>query len=131
MGSDFDEEARYLHAALFSVVADDTIVERYHEVHRRLFPEQPTSPLVVRIIANRLDAEAIEFALRRRNAGRELTRKLQIISYLAEARRAYVDEFVNLTNNRLVAIVRLGAAAVRSIWKLLKGAVLVRRYGLL
>ena len=126
-----DEEARFLHAALFSRAADDTILERYRDAHRQLFPDELTSPLVVRIVGKRLDAEAIEYALRRRKAGRELTRKLQIISYLAESRRAYHDEFVNIERRRVVSFVVLGAAVARSTWKWLKGEMLVRRHGLL
>jgi hypothetical protein len=126
-----DEEARYLHAALFSTAADDTILERYRDAHRQLFPDEPTSPLVARVVGKRLDAEAIEYALRRRKAGRELTRKLQIISYLAETRREYHDEFVNIERRPIFAFVLLGAALARSTWKLLKGVMLVRRHGLL
>ena len=112
-------------------MADATILKRYRDVHRLLFPDEATTPLVARIVADRLDAEAIEYALRRRGAGAELTRKLQIISYFAETRRAYEDEFVNRSSRRAVAIVLLSAAAVRSTWKLLKGIALVWRHGLL
>ena len=129
--SGLDEEARYLHAALFSTAADDVLLERYRDVHRRLFSDQAPVPLVARIVADRLDAEAIEYALRWRGAGRELTRKLQIISYLAETRRPYHHEFAHASGRRGTAIAILGGAAVRSAWKLLKGALLVRRHGLL
>ena len=124
-------EARYLHAALFTQLADPALVERYRDAHRLLFAGEPTSPLVSRIVERRLDAEAIEYALRRRKAGRELTRKLQILCYLAEARAAYQDEFINRNTRRAGAILALAAAALRSSWKLLKGEWLVRRHGLL
>src|SRR6266850_610748 len=128
---DLAAEARYLHAALFSQPADPAIVERYLDAHRLLFPREPASPLMTTIVERRLDAEAIEYALRRRKAGRELTRKLQILSYLAEVRAAYEPEFLNRTARRGRAIVALAAAALRSLWKLLKGEILVRRHGLL
>lgn len=131
MNGDLEEEARFLHASLFSNPVDRAIVERYVAAHRQLFADRVTSALVTRIVARRLDAEAIEYALRRRNAGRELTRKLQILSYLAEARAAYQDDFVNTKTRRARAIVSLAAAALRSGWKLLKGELLVRRHGLL
>ena len=123
-------EARYLHAALFARPADAVTVERYGRAHRLLFAEALTSPAVSRIVERRLDAEAIEYALRRRPSGRELSRKLQILSYLAEPRAAYQDEFVNRKNRRGAAIVRLAGAALRSARKRVKGELLVRRHGL-
>jgi hypothetical protein len=77
-----------------------------------------------------LDAEAVEFALRRRGTGRELTVKLQILCYLVEVRSAYLSEFVNTESCRPRAMVDLLGATVRSVWKLLKGEYLIRRHGL-
>jgi len=128
---DLAAEACYLHAALFARQPDALTVERYLEAHRLLFAALPTSPLVSRIVEQRLDAEAIEYALRGQPEGRELTRKLQILSYLAEARSAYQDEFINRSDRRGGAIVRLAGAALRSLWKRIKGELLVRRHGLL
>jgi hypothetical protein len=128
---DLAAEARCLHAALFSQAVDPAIVERYVDAHRLLFAGEPASPLVSRIVERRLDAEAIEYALRRRKAGRELTRKLQILCYLAEARAAYQPEFFNRNERHRRAILALIAAALRSVWKLAKGEALVRRHGLL
>jgi len=131
MTPDLAAEARYLHAALFSQPPDPAVVERFVEAHRQLFEHQPPSPLLSTIVARRLDAEAIEYALRRRRAGRELTRKLQVLSYLAEVRAAYEPEFLNRTARPARAMLALAAAALRSAWKLLKGEMLVRRHGLL
>ena len=131
MTDDLDAEARYLHAALFPHPADAVTVERYRQAHRLLFAAASASPVVSRIVERRLDAEAVEYALRRRRRGRELTRKLQILSYLAEPRAAYQDEFVNRKNRRGAAIVTLAGAALRSAWKRVKGELLVRRHGLL
>lgn len=131
MNDSLEEEARFLLGSLFPHRVDRVIVDRYVDAHRQLFAGQSSSPLITRIVSHRLDAEAIEYALRRREAGRELTRKLQILSYLAEVRAAYQDEFVNLKTRRARAIAALAAAALRSGWKRLKGEVLVRRHGLL
>jgi len=127
---DLAAEARYLYAALFPRQPDPLVVERYCEAHRLLFPDRPASPLVARIVERRLDAEAIEYALRRQPEGRELTRKLQILSYLAETRPAGQDEFVNRRDRRGVAMLAVAGAALRSAWKRLKGELLVRRHGL-
>ena len=127
---DLAAEARFLHTALFAQAVDPAVVERYVEAHRLLFAGDPPSPLVATIVERRLDAEAIEYALRRRNVGRELTRKLQILCYLAEARAAYQHEFFNRKERRARAVLALVGAALRSAWKLVKGEALVRRHGL-
>jgi len=125
------EEARYLHAALFRQPPAAAVVERYLQAHRLLFAGGATSPLVSRIVDERLDAEAIEYALRQRGSGHELTRKLQILCYLAEPLSSYHDEFMNRKNRRSAAIVGLARSALRSAWKRVKGELLVRRHGLL
>jgi hypothetical protein len=87
--------------------------------------------MITRIVERGLDAEAIEFALRRRGRGSELTRKLQIASYLAESRAPYLDQFVNLEPSRLRAWTTLTAATLGTLWKLCKGEYLIRRHELL
>jgi hypothetical protein len=82
-------------------------------------------------VERRLDAEAIEYALRRRGQGRELTRKLQIVCYLAEARAACLGEFVNLEAAGARAWVLLTGATLGAAWKLCKGEFTIRRHGLL
>ncbi len=125
------EEARHLHACLFHRPADDTVITRYQAAHRELFPNDESSPLVEKIVAHHLDAEAIEFALRRRGKGCELTRKLQIVSYLQEARSEYLAEFVNFKRSRPRAWIALAAATLGALWKRCKGEYSIRRHGLL
>lgn len=124
-------EARHLHACLFHRPADDAVVARYQAAHRELFSDEDPSPLMDKIVARRLDAEAIEFALRRRGQGRELTRKLQIVSYLQEARAEYLAEFVNFKSSRIRAWSALAAATLGAAWKRTKGEYSIRRHGLL
>jgi hypothetical protein len=125
------EEARYFHASLFHRPADDTTIARYTAAHRHLFPDDSPSHLVTQIVTRRLDAEAIEFALRRRGRGPELTRKLQIVCYLVEVRSTYLTEFVNLHASRVRAWTTLTGATLGAIWKLCKGEYTIRRHGLL
>lgn len=106
-------------------------MDRYEAAHRELFPNEPSPPWLTRVVELRLDAEAIEFALRRRGRGAELTRKLQICSYLAEARAAYLDRFVNFKPSRARAWLALGGATAGALWKFLKGEYAIRRHGLL
>ena len=86
--------------------------------------------VVAKVVARKLDAEAVEFALRRRGQGRELARKMQILCYLVEVRPEYFDEFVNTESSRRRAWAALAGATLRSAWKLLKGEYLIRRHGL-
>ena len=127
-------EARHFHACLFHRAPDAITVERYEAAHRRWFSDAPQSAAFVRIIAQiveeKLDAEAIEFALRRRGSGAELTRKLEIVSSLAEARAAYVGDFINFESSRVRAWSTLTFATLRAVWKLAKGEYLIRRHGM-
>jgi hypothetical protein len=96
------EEARHLHASLFHKPLDAVVIARYQaalEVGYALAcPGEVnlSGQVVSTVVARRLDAEAVEFALRRRGLGRELTRRMQILCYLVEVRPDYLSEFVNL-----------------------------------
>jgi hypothetical protein len=124
------DEARFLHESLFSRPLDEKIAERYQAAHRSLFPiESPVT--VARIVALRLEVEAVEFALRRRHACPELTRKIKILSYLVEVRAEYQDDFIATKREPVRAILVLLWRILGTPWKLVKGECLVRFYGLL
>jgi hypothetical protein len=130
------EEARYLHACLFREPVDAVTVARYEAALREMGAS--ASPVVAKVVARRLDAEAVELALRRRGLSGEqrggargdLARRMQILCYLVEVQPAYFGEFVNLERSRGRAWAALLGAALRSAWKLAKGEYLVRRHGL-
>lgn len=124
------DEGRFLHDSLFSKPLDERIVERYQAAHRSLFPNE-SPPTVARIVALRLDVEAVEFALRRRHACPELTRKIQILSYLLEVSPAYQDHFIPTKRAPVRATLVLLGSILGSAWKFLKGECLIRFYGLL
>ncbi len=124
------DEARFLHDSLFSKPLDEKIVERYQAAHRSLFPNESPGT-VARIVALGLDVEAVEFALRRRHACPELTRKIQILSYLVEVRAAYQNDFIARKREPVRAILVLLWRIPSAAWKLVKGECLVRFYGLL
>ncbi|HEX3878679.1 MAG TPA: hypothetical protein VHW24_16945 [Bryobacteraceae bacterium] len=124
-------EARHLHRCLFHCAPDALTVERYANAHRCWWPNESPSPLLTRIVERNLDAEAVEFALRRRGHGEVLTRKLQIVCYLAESRAAYLHRFINFEASRARAWNALASATLLASWKLVKGEYAVRRHGLL
>jgi hypothetical protein len=137
------EEARHLHACLFAAPIDAVVIARYEVAHASACPSAAKgvghalacpgtlrSSVVAKVVSRRLDAEAVEFALRRRGQGQELTRKMQILCYLVEVRPEYFNEFVNTEPSRFRAWAVLANAALRSAWKWLKGEYLIRRHGL-
>jgi len=124
------DEARFLHASLFSRPLDEEIVQRYEAAHHALFPKE-TPGAVARIVALRLDVAAVEFALRRRHACPELSRKIQILSYLVEVRADYQADFIATRREPVRAILVLLWRILGAGWKLVKGECLVRFYGLL
>lgn len=125
---DRSEEARYLHAAILSRPPDAGLIERYNRAvtHCGLGEDRVTQ----KIVRLRLDAEAIEYALRLRGRGRGLTPRIRILFYLAETQRDYYGEFVNETPMFGRAVWRLIEAVAESGWKLAKGCWLVWRHGL-
>jgi hypothetical protein len=124
-------EAQHLHRCIFGRPLDPILERRYEAANRHVFGCDLDSALVACIVERGLDAEAIEFALRRRKAGRELTTKLQILCYLAEARSEYQAEFINDGTSWFRAIAMCVAATTNAFWKLVKGEYLIRRHDLL
>jgi hypothetical protein len=125
------DEARYLHACFFSAPLDPVVIARYEAAHREMNLAGQPAAVVSRVVEKRLDAEAVEFALRRRGLGKELTTKIQILCYIVEVRSAYLSEFVNTKSMRARAVAELFGATLQTAWKLVKGEYLVRRHGLL
>lgn len=126
-----EDEARYLHDCFFSVPLDPSVIARYEAAHHEMFPNDRPSSIVSRVMEGKLDAEAVEFALRRRGAGRELTVKIHILCYIVEVRSNYLSEFVNMESRRARGAVELVDMTLQTAWKFVKGEYLVRRHGLL
>jgi hypothetical protein len=126
-----EREAGYLHACFFRRPIPEAVTRRYVAADAVCFPgvDARNREMVETIVAHRLDAEAIELALRLRRGSGVLTRKIQILFYLVEVRSAYYDDFVNQTPGLCRALLRLAGSSARTAWKLGKGWYLVRRYG--
>jgi hypothetical protein len=126
--AELGNEARYLHRAFFRKDPPADVVDRYIAANTLCFPE--SSPLMLKIVAARLDAEAVELALRLRKGPTILTRKIQILFYLLEVRSAYYSFFVGEKESRPRAILGILFSVFQTAMKSLKGVYLVRRYGL-
>jgi hypothetical protein len=121
-------EALYLGAFLFDHVSG-AVADHYVRAHAEVFSDGESRAVDVRRIVERgLDAEAIELALRLRDPKNALTQKMQILVYLAEARREYYDAFVLERATPLRAFLRLAVGTLRSLCKWAKGRWLVGRH---
>jgi hypothetical protein len=126
------DEARYLHRAFFRTDPPPEVVDRYIAANTLCFPESSplASKMMSKIVARRLDAEAVELALRLRKGPSILTKKIQILFYLLEVRSAYYSFFVGERESRPRAILGMLFSVFQTAMKSLKGVYLVRRHGL-
>jgi len=106
-------------------------VDAYRRAHAVVFAEAPIAAGAAAQIAEAVrrgwDLEALEFALRLRDKEGPLTKKVNILFYVMEARPGSFDHFVNAESSVLRAWLRLTGETLRSAYKLLKGWLLLRR----
>ena len=129
--SALEREATYFHALFFRGTIPDAVLQRYVAANALCFPAPDARDLrmVEMIVAHRLDAEAVELAMRFRHGSNVLTRKIQVLFFLVEVRSAYYGYFVNQMPGLWRAVIRLLASSVQTAWKGCKGCYLVWRYG--
>ena len=128
----YPTEARHFHACLFH--------RRPRHPHRGTLRISAPSPVSQRPFLTRKSPASSNAASMPKPSsspyaaaagGRQLTRKLQVVSYLAESRAPYLNQFVNLETSRPRAWATLIAATLAAVWKRCKGEYLIRRHGLL
>jgi hypothetical protein len=126
-----EREATYFHSLFFPGPIPEVVIQRYVAANALCFPtpDARDSRMVETIVAHRLDAEAIELAMRLRHGSDVLTRKIQVLFFLIEVRSAYYGYFVNQTPGLGRAVIRLLASSAQTAWKGCKGCYLVWRYG--
>jgi hypothetical protein len=126
-----EEEAKWLHRALFNCPPHGDLVARYVQAMRRVLQQVDPAQVatVQKVIDGRLDAEAVELALRR-SSTHLLTRKLHALAILAEATEGYHKYFANDRNKHVAAFAALFVAALRTVIKKIQGRYLVWRHGL-
>ena len=121
-------EARYLHRAFFGSDPPPVVVDRY--IAANLICCGEPSGLTDAIVARGLDAEAIELTLRLRKGPTILTKKIRILFYLVEVRSAYYSFFVGGGESLPRALSGVVYSVLQTGVKYLKGAYLIRKYGL-
>lgn len=124
------QEARYLHTQLFREEPPANVVDRYAAAVAACGIGGEGCGVMEKLVALRLDAEAVEFALRRRDRENALTKRMQILMYLVEVRSPYFAYFFNTERNLKRTIFHLAGSLLRSMYKLVKGQYLISRHGL-
>ena len=125
-------EADVFHRALFGSPAPEVVAERYARAHTVCFASvsEAERDSVERIVRQGLDAEAIECAYRLQGRRHLLTGKLHVMLYLAEVRREHYHLFVGERAAPVMGKLRLIAAVLGAGVTILRGFLLIRRYGL-
>lgn len=122
-----EQEARALYGLLLKREPDSGLIGRYIKANQVLFVPE-AMPDFSELVKCGVDLEALEFAWRLKNNKNPLTSKLHIMIYLAEARPENFNVFFNSRDRRLKALLILGWHFARSLYKGLKGMVLLRRW---
>jgi hypothetical protein len=119
------KEAVFLFGSLFSCKSPDTLTQRYIDYHQRNKHQEKQIDIEY-IINKSLDVEAMELALRSKNS--ILTKKLLIIIRLAEVEPILFTLMVNQKNCFLIAFSSLFYFLIRSIYKKIKGQIILWRH---
>ncbi|HEY3440949.1 MAG TPA: hypothetical protein VGK29_09365 [Paludibaculum sp.] len=124
-------EAQYIHRALFPrQTVPAAVVARYEAARARFFFDDAYAHLVAFLAEHRLDAEAVEYALRLRHGPNGLTRRFQVMLTLCEVRSAYDAAFVQREQAAARAWSGAPWMALRAAWKLGRGMYLMRTHRL-
>src|SRR5438874_1742564 len=107
-----DREAKHFFHLLFGDEAPQGIRDRYRDAHEHMFSEGAEEEMhtVEVVVEKRLDADAIESFLRRRDTPHLLTMKMQLLIYLSELSSTHCALFVNQVDSRY----RAAAAIITS-----------------
>ncbi len=126
-----DQEARRVYSAIFNQPVPSLVVERFAAASERL--EANASPAELQAYRAAIDApvdlEALELAARWTKRLPLLTRKFQLMAFLAETLPGNQPLFINHRDNFPAAFVRIAVMSLRTGWLMAKGLLLVSRYG--
>ena len=121
-------EAEVFHRILFGCAAPEEVQRRYTAA---LAAHPIFDPLPIeKLIADGVDLEAVELALRKKNPFNTLTARFRALCYLVEARPEYFDRFIAERRRFVCGALALAFHAARSMVKSIKGGFLLRKYGI-
>jgi hypothetical protein len=126
-----ERECALLCRQIFGIAPPEGCVEAYQKANERVFEAVPAEARAAAQIAEAVrrgwDLEAMELAQRLRDKAGPLTKKVNILFYLVEARPQSFPHFVNVQATPWRGWARLIGETLRSVYKLLKGWWLWRR----
>ena len=133
--SPFDDQAlarefHYLARLIFCIDPKPGLAENYAKANAIVFLGADTGriqKLMGEAIDRKCDLEALEIASRMKNKSNFLTQKIQILFYLMETQPDYFSLFVNRKGSAFKAYLLLCFQTSRSLYKLIKGALLLKR----
>ena len=126
-----DQEARRIYFAIFNQPVPPLVAERYAAASERLEANASSAELQAHrsAIDAPIDLEALELAARWTKRLPLLTRKFQLMAFLAETLPGNQSLFISRRDNFPAAFIRIAAMSLRTGWLMAKGLLLVRRYG--
>ncbi len=122
-----EKEVIYLYKKIFGEFPSQIIIKEYIKANNLLLSEQERLKLK-EIILKKADIEAIEIASRIKFKNNLLTKKIHILMYLAETIPQNFETFISVKNRRIFSFIDLTYNFVRTIYKFLKGMILLKRY---
>ncbi|MBX9742863.1 MAG: NAD-dependent epimerase/dehydratase family protein [Chthoniobacterales bacterium] len=123
---DLEIEAKILFKTLFSVSPSTKLIKRYLDAHQMNKSMEICDPSIKYILSHQLDIEAVELAIRPKKT--ILTKKLLMLTFLAEIDPITSQAMVNEKDCRFFAFASLFYFFIRSIYKKVKGHFLLWRH---
>jgi hypothetical protein len=126
-----EKEAQYICEKMFNgkKLSQDS-VENYVHFNKLNFKTNQEID-INSIVDKKLDIEAIEFYLRLQKRNNVLTQKVHALIYLIEIQKDFYYDFYVKKDSFLVGFTNLVYYTIRSIYKLIKGFMLVRLHGII
>ena len=125
-------EAKYLYLGFFNECPPEWLLEKYVRVHDAydVSASQKEIKAIGAIVKHGLDVEAVEYVMRLRKRDNLLTKKVEIIHYLAECSSRRFGDFFLEADIDWRGWVLLLRSLVRVPWCFVMGHWLIRRHGL-
>jgi len=131
---DLEVEADFLHRSLFGSKAPEKLIGLYVLAHCELNDLTQTDAdeiiAVSKVVHNGLDALGIEPWLRSKKQRHLLSRKLLLISYLAECDSEHPGFRTPATNGPIIGSLNLVIVVVKGMLRMIRGLIHKRVYGI-
>jgi hypothetical protein len=125
-----DQEAQRIYSVIFRQPVPSLVAERFAAASERLEASVSAAELAAyrTAVDAPIDLEALELAARWTKRLPLLTRKFQLMAFLAETLPGNQSLFINHRDNLPLAFARIAVLSLRTGWLMVKGLLLVGRY---